>query len=58
LACALYREFGKPGNYMALASELLSELRKGNRCSEKALLKLGYGNIKPIIRALKRLKMC
>jgi len=58
LACELYREFGKPGNYMALASELLSELRKGNRCSEKALLKLGYGNIKPIIRALKRLKMC
>jgi len=58
LACELYREFGKPGNYMALASELLSELKKGNRCSEKALLKLGYGNIKPIIRALKRLKMC
>jgi len=58
LACALYREFGKPGNYMALASVLLSELRKGNRCSEKALLKLGYGNVKAIIRALKRLKMC
>jgi hypothetical protein len=58
LACALYREFGKPGNYMALASVLLSELRKGNKCSEKTLLKLGYGNIKPIIRALKRLKMC
>jgi len=33
-------------------------LRKGNRCSEKALLKLGYGNVKAIIRALKRLKMC
>jgi hypothetical protein len=42
---------------MALASELLSELRKG-KCSEKALLKLGYGNVKAIIRALKRLKMC
>ncbi|MFP3240805.1 MAG: hypothetical protein RXQ94_06695 [Caldivirga sp.] len=58
LACELYREFGKRGDYMALARVLLSELKKGTKCSEKTLEKLGYGNVKPIIKALRKLKLC
>jgi len=58
LACELYREFGKRGDYMALARVLLSELKKGTECSEKTLEKLGYGNVKPIIKALRKLKLC
>jgi hypothetical protein len=56
LACELYREFGKPGNYMALAEMLLKDIKKG--CSEKHLEKLGYGNVRMLIKALKKLKLC
>jgi hypothetical protein len=56
LACELYKRYGKPGNYMALAETLLRDIKNG--CSEKKLAKLGYGNVNLLLDALKALKLC
>jgi len=56
LACELYRLYGKPGNYITLAEVLIKDIKKG--CSEKALESLGYGNVRMLIKALKKLKLC
>ncbi len=56
LACELYRLYGKPGIYITLAEMLLKDIKKG--CSEKHLEKLGYGNVRILIKALKKLKLC
>jgi hypothetical protein len=56
LACELYKRYGKPGNYMALAKMLLKDIKNG--CSEKKLVKLGYGNVELLLGALKALKLC
>jgi hypothetical protein len=56
LACELYRLYGKPGNYITLAEMLIKDIKKD--CSEKALERLGYGNVRMLIKALKKLKLC
>ena len=56
LACELYKRYGKPGNYMALAEMLLKDIKNG--CSKKKLEKLGYGNVELLLGALKALKLC
>jgi len=56
LACELYRLYGKPGNYITLAEMLIKDIKKD--CSEKALESLGYGNVRMLIKALKKLKLC
>jgi hypothetical protein len=56
LACELYKRYGRPGNYVTLAEMLLRDIKNG--CSEKKLEKLGYGNVKLLLGALKALKLC
>ena len=56
LACELFKRFGKPGDYVTLAEMLLKDIKNG--CSEKHLEKLGYGNAKLLLGALKALKLC
>ncbi|MFP3240328.1 MAG: hypothetical protein RXQ94_04240 [Caldivirga sp.] len=56
LACELFKRYGKPGQYVALAETLLKNIKNG--CSERKLEKLGYGNVKLILEALKALKLC
>jgi len=56
LACELYKRYGRPGDYVTLAEMLLRDIKNG--CSEKKLEKLGYGNVKLLLGALKALKLC
>jgi hypothetical protein len=56
LACELYKRYGKPGDYVTLAEMLLKDIKNG--CSRKKLEKLGYGNVKLLLDALKALKLC
>jgi hypothetical protein len=56
LACELYKRYGRPGDYVTLAEMLLKDIKNG--CSEKKLEKLGYGNVKLLLDALKALKLC